>query len=253
MPTDAQLKAGRRVVATIEARMTSSRLPGKVLMEACGKPMLELMIERVRRMRLLDAIMVATTTNTTDDSIEALCARLGVGCFRGSEQDVLGRLDGAAREAGADVVVELTGDCPLLDPALADQVVELFLVNEPGMATNDHFPFPETLDHLTYPVGMDVVVFSALTLARAAQEARAAEEREHPCLWMLRDPSLNTLVLPAPTDLRRPDLSLTLDTRAEYERIRAVFEALYPQDPAFGLREVLAFIDAHPHLAGGSA
>jgi spore coat polysaccharide biosynthesis protein SpsF len=250
MPSDAELKAGRRVVATIEARMTSSRLPGKVLMEACGKPMLELMVERVRRMRFVDAIVVATTTNATDDPIATLCARLGVGCFRGSEDDVLGRLDAAVREAGADVVVELTGDCPLLDPSLADQVVEFFLINGPDLASNDHFPFPDTLDYDSYPVGMDVMVFSAGLLAQAASLALAPDQREHPTRWMLQNGDLRIAVLPAPTDLHRPDLSLTLDTHPEYERIRAVFEALYPRDPSFGLREMLAFIDAHPGLAG---
>src|SRR3990167_111470 len=120
--------AGRnqRIVATIEARMTSSRLPGKVLMPIAGTPALEMVIHRLKLSKYVDAICVATTTNATDDAIVALAEKLGVGCFRGSESDVLGRVLGAAQSAKADIIVEVTADCPFVDPALVDRCIEEF-------------------------------------------------------------------------------------------------------------------------------
>src|SRR3954454_8823993 len=126
----ATMQRMERVVATIEARMTSSRLPGKVLLPAVGKPLLELMVERLQRSRHLDAIVIATTEDASSDPLEELAERLGIGCFRGSEDDVLARVLGAARAYDADLIVELTGDCPLIDPALVDLHVERF--NEGG-------------------------------------------------------------------------------------------------------------------------
>ena len=140
-----------KIVATIEARMTSSRLPGKVLMPIMGKPMLAYLIERLKRSRV-DEIVVATTDRPTDDLIEQLATNLGVGCFRGSEEDVLGRVLLAAKSVGADVIVEITGDCPLIDPDIVDQVLDVYLSQQVDYASN-------TLKR-TYPRGLDVQVFS---------------------------------------------------------------------------------------------
>src|SRR2546422_5760271 len=120
-----------RIVATIEARMTSKRLPGKVLKPAVGRPMLELMVERARRSRYLDEVVVATTTNDTDEPVVEMCKRGGIACFRGSEDDVLQRVVDAGRAHQADVSVLLTGDCPLIDPVVIDKVVCAFVEARP--------------------------------------------------------------------------------------------------------------------------
>src|SRR5579859_1898597 len=114
-----------RIVATIEARMRSTRLPGKVLRPAAGKPLLELLIERLRRVSRIDQIVVATTDNPADDMIARLAQRLGVGCFRGSEEDVLDRVLRAAQSVAADLIVEITADCPLIDPEVVGHVVDV--------------------------------------------------------------------------------------------------------------------------------
>ena len=147
------------IVATIEARMTSSRLPGKVLMPAGGRPLLRILIERLQHVSAIDSIVVATTTNATDDPVAALCEAAGVAVFRGSEDDVLGRVRGALDYAKADIAVEITGDCPLIDPRVIDRVVRAKLDGESDYVSN-------TMRY-TYPEGLDTEVFSVSALERA--------------------------------------------------------------------------------------
>lgn len=231
-----------RIVATVECRMTSSRLPGKVLMPACGKPFLEILVERLSRVRRLDAIVLATTANAADDPVAALGRRLGVGVFRGSEHDVLSRVLGAAGEAAADLVVEITADCPLLDPEITAQVIDLYLLNDCDYASN--------VDPVSFPVGMDAQVFSRELLALADREGTSPEDREHVSWFIRRQPErFRKLHLPAPPALRRPELGLTLDEADDYRLLAAVAEALYPANPAFSCADILALLDARPELA----
>lgn len=236
------MSAQARIVATIEARMTSSRLPGKVLMEAAGKPMLHHMIERLGRAPSLDGIVVATTLNATDDPVADLAERLGVGCFRGSEDDVLARVLGAAQAHDIDVIVEMTGDCPLIDPALVEACIQRYLAAGVDYVSN--------ILQRTYPVGMDTQVFATDVLADVATRTDDADDHEHVSLYIYRHPEIYSLEnVPAPPELTRPDLGLTLDTPADFELLRGIFEALYPADPAFGLAEILALLDSDPDLA----
>lgn len=231
-----------RTVATIEARMTSTRLPGKVLKEAVGKPMLELMIERLRRVPSLDGIVVATTTNATDDPVEALARRLGVGVWRGSEDDVLQRVLDAARHHRIDVIVETTGDCPLIDPALVEDCIRTYRSAKVDYVSN-------VLER-SYPVGMDTQVFATAILADVARRTDDLNDHEHVSLYIYRHPEIYSLRnVPAPPGLKRPDLALTLDTPEDYRMISSVFEALYPQNPAFSLADVLELLDRHPEIA----
>lgn len=151
--------------------MTSTRLPGKVLADLCGRPMLERMLERVLRCERLDEVVVATTRNATDDPVVALCGRLGVRAVRGDEADVLGRYDAAATEAKAETVVRLTSDCPAHDPAVIDEAVALFADSGADYASN--------VRRRSYPKGLDVEVMSREALARAAREAQHPYLREH--------------------------------------------------------------------------
>ena len=235
-----------RTVATIEARMTSTRLPGKVLMEAAGKPMLELMIERLRRVSSLDGIVVATTINAADGPVAALAERLGVGCWRGSEQDVLKRVLDAALHHKVDVIVETTGDCPLIDPAAVEDCIRAYREAKVDYVSN-------ILDR-TYPIGMDTQVFATSVLADVAGRTQDPTDREHVSLYIYRHPELYGLRnVPAPPALKRPDLALTLDTPEDYAMISAVFEALYPSNPAFTLADVLALLERRPEIAAKNA
>lgn len=159
------------VVAIIQARMTSSRLAGKVLADICGKPALQRMIDRVRGARLIDSIVVATTTNTTDDPVLRLCDAIGVAVYRGDESDVLGRIFEAARSASANAVVRLTADCPMIDPGVIDEIVTVFKQGD--------FDYVSNCDTRTYPDGLDVEICTFDALQQAHHEAKHAFAREH--------------------------------------------------------------------------
>lgn len=225
-----------RVVATIEARMGSTRLPGKVLMPAVGKPLLLLMVERVRRARYLDEVVVATTTNPKDDAIVDLCREHDIAYFRGSEEFVLERVVEAGRAFQAGVSVLLTGDCPLIDPYVIDQHVAAFL------ATSPHVDYVSNSEVRSYPIGLDLQVMAWETLAGTVQYATTAPFREHVGWWVRRHPEMyRRLDIIAPPGLSNPFFRITLDYPEDYERIKAIYEALYPANPAFTTAEILEF------------
>jgi spore coat polysaccharide biosynthesis protein SpsF len=229
-------------VCTIEARMTSTRLPGKVMKSILGRPSLELMIERLRRAQRLDQIVVATTTNSTDDVIEDLARRLGVGCFRGSEDDVLGRVLGAAKAYEADIIVETTGDCPLIDPFLVDQVVGTLEANDVDYCANCVVK--------SYPLGMAVQAFPTRVLEQVAQLTEDPADREHVSLYIYEHPERFRL-LHVISGLRHQDshYRLTVDTPEDFEVVGRVFEALYPSRPDFGLPEIVDYLHKNPEVA----
>ncbi len=171
-----------KIVCTIEARMKSSRLPGKVLLPVCGKPLLELMIERLRQVPELDGIVIATTADPSCQPIEDLAKRLRVGCFRGSEDDVLDRVLRSARSAQADLIVELTGDCPLMDPDLVSEVICEFRSRDVDYCAN--------VLQRTHPRGMDVQAFPTKVLARVAELTNAPSDREHVSIYIYTHPEL---------------------------------------------------------------
>lgn len=227
------------VAAVIQARMTSTRLPGKVLLRAAGREMLAHQIDRVRRARSVESICVATTSNAEDDPVAALAEREGVAVFRGSEHDVLDRFVKAAGHVGADVAVRLTGDCPLTDPALIDAVVDAFRSADPPVdyASNS---FPRT-----WPIGLDVEVASMQALRAAAAEADDPYDREHVMPFLYRQPErFRTAACRAPEDLSGH--RWTLDEPSDHALIRRILEALLPDKPAFGWRDVIALLAAHP-------
>jgi spore coat polysaccharide biosynthesis protein SpsF len=231
----------RRICATIEARMSSTRLPGKVLLDAAGKPMLERMIERVRRVPSLDGIVIATTSNPGDDPIVELAQRLEVGIFRGSEDDVMSRVLGAAQSHGVDVIVELTGDCPVIDPLLIERVIEAYLASGADYCSN--------VLTRSYPIGMDTQVFGTHILADAFSRTDDPSDREHVSLFIYRHPELYRLhnVLADPRH-RKPDLRLTLDTHEDLRLLRAVFDQLLPAHPDFGLDDILDLLQRRTDL-----
>lgn len=234
-----------KTAAIIEARMTSSRLPGKVLMTAVGKPMLEHMVERVRRAASLDEVIIATTTNVEDNPIVDLAASLGVGCYRGSEHNVLSRVLETAQQHGVDVIVELPGDCPLIDPAYIDLCVARYREADVDYASC-------ALSN-TFPVGTEAQVFSTQVLADVAHRTSEPDDLEHVSLYIYRNPDIYSLLpVSAPEAVARPEVHLTLDEKADYALIREVFETLYPNEPAFGLDQILDFLDRHPKVRDGN-
>lgn len=211
-----------RTVAIIQARMTSSRLPGKVLADIDGRPSLQRMIERVRPATGLDEIAVATTALATDDPVAALCEQIGVRCFRGDEQDVLGRYVAAAAAFDADVVVRLTADCPMHDPEVIEMALRLY-----AQGGYDHV---SNAVQRTFPDGLDVEVMSRQALERADREAKHPFLREHVTTYIrCSKPELGCGDFALGHILNDTDLSAvrwTVDRQEDLDRVRRFFAAL---------------------------
>lgn len=231
-----------KTVIVVQARMTSERLPGKVLKTVLGKPLLEYQIERMRRIRLADAIIIATTVNRTDDPVTDLCDRLDIPYFRDSEHDVLSRYYHTALAAGADTVVRLTADCPLIDPVLVDDVIREY---------KDNFPKYDYVCNnqlRSYPRGLDAEVFSMDSLSKAFRNASHEAEREHVTPYMYNTKgrfNIKTLVCEPNHGKHR----WTVDTIEDFELIEKIISALYPSNSEFSWEDVLDLIERNPELA----
>lgn len=232
------------VLCVLQARVSSVRLPGKVLKPILGEPMLARQVERVRRATRIDALTIATSTEPSDDAIAALCARIDVDCYRGSLDDVLDRFYAAAARTHPEHVMRLTGDCPLTDPALLDRLIELH--------RSGGYDYSSNTLHRMYPDGLDAEIFTYRLLERAWHEADSPRDREHVTPYMyeggrdLRRGSLEDAV-------DRSGMRWTVDHPEDYEFVRRVFEALYPEDPAFDAEAVHRLLDAHPEIAAVNA
>jgi spore coat polysaccharide biosynthesis protein SpsF len=227
------------IVHILQVRLSSARLPGKVLKDILGKPMLERQIERLRRAEALNQLVVATSDRGEDDAIELLCQKLGVDCFRGSLNDVLTRFYQCALKYSPKHVVRLTGDCPLADPAIIDEVVRLHLEGNYDYTSNTNPP--------TWPDGMDVEVMKYECLAEAYAEAELPSEREHVTLFIYRQPERYRLgSLTQEEDLSA--LRLTVDEPEDLELVTKIYERLYPQNHDFTLADILALLDKTPAL-----
>ena len=231
-----------RTVAIVQARMGSTRFPGKVLRDLNGRPVLAHVVQRLRRSRCVDEVVVATTTATSDNGVAALAQSLGVAAVRGPEDDVLTRFVIAAREHRADVIVRVTADCPLLDPRLVDRVVRALDHRHADYACNVLPP--------TYPDGYDVEALTASCLARMDTEASLAYEREHVTPRAREHPEAYRVA----TVRCRRDLSalrLTVDVPADLDRVAAILAAL-PEEPPPGLGAVLAHLSRTPFRGPGA-
>lgn len=228
-------KNNMKIVSTVEARMTSSRLPGKVLKPIMGKPMLELLIERLRHAKFVDEVVIATTVNNADMPIVELCNRLGVSVYRGSEDDVLERVLKAATFYKADLIVEMTGDCPLLDPGLVDQVIRFYLDND--------YDYVSNVLHRTFPRGLDTQVFARAVLDEVDKATQDPADRENVSLYIYEHPERYKLGnVYAPEELKWPDLRICVDTIDDFNLVSRVFEELYPKDKFFSACDMVALI-----------
>jgi spore coat polysaccharide biosynthesis protein SpsF len=227
-----------RIVATIEARMTSSRLPGKVLEDIGGMPMLGLMLRRLRASQTLDAVCVATTENPKDEPLVSLARHHGALSFRGSEDDVLARVLGAATASSADVIVELTGDCPLIDPGVVDACVLAYFSQDVHYCAN-------TLER-TFPRGLDTQVFSRSVLAEVAKLTDDPADREHVSLYIYEHPDRYALHnVSAVGDLAHPEWRWTVDTEDDLRFVRAVAAELGPDCTT---RQMSRLLQARPDI-----
>lgn len=231
-----------RIVASIEARMTSSRFPGKVLADIEGVPALTRLLRRLRRARRLDAIVLATSDRSTDDPLATWAASEGLPVHRGSEDDVLARVVGAHRQLQSDLVVEVTGDSILLDPQVIDWGIEMFLANDCDVAAN--------VAQLSFPMGVDVQVFRLADLVQVEATIPDPAVREHVSLYFYEHPEhYRILHLIAPDQWRHPDWRFQLDYPEDAELIRAIYRCLEPQwGDGFGLAEMVPLLTQSPEL-----
>ncbi len=240
----------RAIDIIVEARMRSSRLPGKVLLPAAGKPLLGHMIERLRRIKHVRHIIIASTVDPANLCIEELAGDLNVPYFKGEEIDVLKRVLRTAQQFETEIIVEITGDNPLIDPEISSAVIEAFLEREHSIdyASNDVGHHRQGFD-LTFPFGFSTKVFKTSVLEKVGRLARHPLDREHVVNYLVKNAKLSKLYnLRASGVMKRPELRLTLDTPEDYRVIKGVFEALYQKEPAFGAKDILNFLDNKPEL-----
>jgi glutamate-1-semialdehyde 2,1-aminomutase/spore coat polysaccharide biosynthesis protein SpsF len=236
------MQTDRNIVAIVQARMGATRFPGKVLQLIEGRPMLQHVVERVRRAKLVARVVVATSENPVDEPITAFCAASAIDCCRGSEADVLDRFYCAAKAFAATVIVRITADCPLIDPEIIDRVVNTYLEKTCDYATN-------TLG-ATYPDGLDVEVVSFTALERAWRAATLAADREHVTSFIVNSGDYRVLDVTNGADRSLGRLRWTVDHPKDLEFVRAVYARLrLSNGKGFGYREVLRLLNDEPAIA----
>lgn len=227
------------ISAIVQARMSSTRLPRKTLAIIAGKPMLAHVIERLKGARLLQGIVVATTTNQADDAIAERAEKLRVYVFRGSEDDVLDRYYQAFRKYPADVVVRVSSDCALADPHVVDRVVSHYL--------RGNYDYVSNILKRTYPDGLDVEVFSFKALEKAWQETKWASEREHVTSYIFKNPDKFKLAN-VENEVNLSHFRWTVDWKEDLKFVRQVYKHLYKEGQIFYMEDILELLREHPNL-----
>ena len=233
-----------KIIAIIQARMNSSRLPGKVMMKILDKPVIEHMLLRVKKAKLLDEIWLATSNNEIDNCLESLAIKNKIFCFRGSETDVLSRFEKIVKKSIPDLIVRLTGDCPLIDPYLIDLIIKFALENTEKYDYVGNSLIP------TFPDGLDVEVFTAEALLKATKISNLIE-REHvtPQIHKYHKKNKsNSKIGHYIGDTNFSNLRLTLDEKEDFELIKIIFENLYPLNENFSWLDILSLLTKEPHL-----
>jgi len=235
-----------RTLIIVQARMTSTRLPGKVMKIVCGKPLLEHLVNRLKRVKCADQIVIATTVNETEDIIVALCKKLDISYYRGSEGDVLGRYYEAAVKYGGEVIIRITSDCPVIDPEVVDCLINFFTNNI------EKYDYVSNTLERTYPKGMDAEVISFNALKEAHFNAYDPFDREHVTPFIKKRPQQFRLY----NILYKADMSKcrwTVDTPEDLELISKIFESLCYQNPFFSLNDIFSLLDCNPEWAAINA
>lgn len=228
--------------AIVATRMTSSRLPGKVLMDLAGKPALVRLIERIKRSKYINEIVIATTGNQTDDIVVETAKSQGVRYYRGSEEDVLLRTVEAAEETETDFIVQITSDCPLIDHETIDRVIERIL-------EHSHIDYAANQLIRTYPLGFSVEVFRTKDLRYVEETINDPAVREHVSLYFYEHPEKYYLSnVEAPNFLHHPEYRLTLDTKEDYRLIQTIYQALYHNKPDFDLYDITRYMQCNDEI-----
>lgn len=224
-----------KIVAIIQARMGSTRLPGKILKKVLEKPLLEYQIERVKRAKLVDEIVIATTTNNSEQPIIDFCEKHSILYYRGSEEDVLSRYYEAAKEYKADTIIRLTSDCPIIDPVVIDKIIEYYTDNQPL------YNYVSNTINRTYPRGYDTEVISYKALENVYQRATSKSEKEHVTSYVFQNPHLFHIeqILNG-TD--HSNFRLTVDTYEDFVLISKIITSLYPSKPTFDHRDIMQLL-----------
>ena len=235
-----------KIVASIQARMGSSRLPGKVLADICGKPMLLWQVERIRRSQNVNKVVIATTISKEDDKIEEFCIKNSIECYRGSEHDVLDRIASLLKDLGVDLHIEFCGDSPLSDSKLIDEFIEYYLknINEVDYISNA----PKT----SYPPGFEITIYPSKVLIEVDKLIDKDDPfREHVGYNITRFPDKFKLrIMKAPNSLTAPNTYLEVDTDRDLEFIRKVFEYFVKNKiQNFSLSQILDFLKNNPELS----
>lgn len=230
---------GLRTVIIVQARMGSTRFPGKVLKEILGKPLLGYLIERLKAVKAADDFIIATTTNPIDDVIVEYCLKQNVKVFRGSEEDVFARYLESGKYIDAYTVVRITADCPIIDPLIVDQFIAYYYKHKPK------------LDYLTnalmrtFPYGMEVEVFSMEKMIQASKSQLTPDEREHVTPVFYLHPQ-KYVILNVENPINLSHYRLTVDTPEDFALVKLIVEALYPKDPLFSLDQIIVLLKEHP-------
>jgi len=234
----------KKILIVVQARMASSRLPGKVMLPILGQRLLSRMIERLLFIKRPVTVIIATSVNPEDDVIEAEAGKIGVQCFRGSTEDLLERHYLAAITFNADIVVKIPSDCPLIDPGIIDQVLDFFFEHP------NEFDFVSNLHPATWPDGNDVEIMPMDCLTKTYQEARRPLEKEHTTPYIWENPDkfrIGNAAWNAGLDYSMSH-RFTIDYEADYQFIKRVFEELYPAKPDFSLYDILNLLDEKPEI-----
>ncbi len=233
-----------KIGAIVQARFSSTRLPGKILKElpfASGITVLEQVIRRLKQSKKLNEIIVATTVEKSDNKIVNIAEKEKITCFRGSQEDVLSRYYLAARENNLDMVVRATSDCPCHDSEIIDLIIEECIQAEVDYATNSF--------KKTYPRGLDVEVFNFDSLEKSHKNACEDYEREHVTPYIYRNPTIFKIIqVEATRHLYAPEIRITLDTEEDYALLCSVFDYLYPQNKFFNTEDIIKLFNEKPWL-----
>jgi spore coat polysaccharide biosynthesis protein SpsF len=240
----------KRIAVILQARMGSTRLPKKVLKDIVGKPMLWHIINRIKKAKSISQIVIATTTKEKDKPIVKLALENGVNVFLGNEDDVLDRYYKAALTFKADIIVRITGDCPLIDPEVIDSAVNYYCSNSFDYVSTARSLNKQEHKHSlrVYPDGLDVEVFSFAALQKAWKHARLTSEREHvtPYIWKRHDAFRIGII---ECDQNLSEMRWTVDNPKDLVFIRAIYEKLYNEKSIFKMKDVLSLLKAYPELA----
>ena len=229
------------IIVIIQARMGSTRLPGKVLKEVNGKPLLSYQLERVEKSKLVNKIVIATSDLPRDDAIVSFCETYGIDCFRGSEHNVLSRYYECAKEYGANIIVRLTADCPLSDPEIIDAVIQKFLDDEVSYCANT-----VPVESATFPDGTDVEVFSMEALTKAFNEVKDIHFREHVTFQFWQTDEYTSSQYVGCKNLS--NYRLTVDYPEDYEVVKFIFDELHKKSSFGHLEEIIEIIESNAHI-----